>query len=113
MPAPPRWRSANARPRRTLRRRPLSCGRRSLRANEVGTGAFLGGERRSVSETSAGFASFRPMLQAGRNCWRIERAQRAALIVDAADYFRLARQAMLKARSQILLIGWDFDTRID
>jgi phospholipase D1/2 len=53
------------------------------------------------------------MLQAGRNCWRIERAQRAALIVDAADYFRLARQAMLKARSQILLIGWDFDTRID
>jgi len=53
------------------------------------------------------------MLQVGRNCWRIERAQRAALIVDAADYFRLARQAMLKARSQILLIGWDFDTRID
>jgi phosphatidylserine/phosphatidylglycerophosphate/cardiolipin synthase-like enzyme len=53
------------------------------------------------------------MLQTGRNCWRIERAQRAALIVDAADYFRLARQAMLKARSQILLIGWDFDTRID
>ena len=33
-------------------------------------------------------------------------------IVDAADYFRLARQAMLKARSQILMIGWDFDTRI-
>ena len=53
------------------------------------------------------------MLQTGRNCWRIERAQRAALVVDAADYFRLARQAMLKARSQILLIGWDFDTRID
>jgi phosphatidylserine/phosphatidylglycerophosphate/cardiolipin synthase-like enzyme len=52
------------------------------------------------------------MLQPGRNCWRIERAQRASLIVDAADYFRLARQAMLKARSQIMLIGWDFDTRI-
>ena len=52
------------------------------------------------------------MLETGRNCWRIERAQRAALIVDAADYFRLARRAMLKARSQILLIGWDFDTRI-
>ena len=30
------------------------------------------------------------MLQAGRNCWRIERAQRAAVIVDAADYFRQA-----------------------
>ena len=53
------------------------------------------------------------MLKPGTNCWKIARAHRAALIVDAADYFRLARQAMLKARKQILLIGWDFDTRID
>jgi len=53
-----------------------------------------------------------PLLETGRNCWQIARADRAALVVDAADYFRLARQAMLKARSQILLIGWDFDTRI-
>ena len=52
------------------------------------------------------------MLDVGRNCWRIERAQRAALIVDAADYFRLAREAMMRARSQIVLIGWDFDSRI-
>ena len=58
-----------------------------------------------VSERSA-------YLEPGRNCWRIERADRAALVVDAADYFRLARQAMLRAESQILLIGWDFDTRI-
>ena len=53
------------------------------------------------------------MLEAGRNFWRIEQASRAALIVDAADYFRLARQAMVNARSQILMIGWDFDPRID
>jgi phospholipase D1/2 len=53
------------------------------------------------------------LLQPGQNCWRIERAERASLIVDAADYFRLARRAMLEARSQILIIGWDFDTRID
>jgi len=52
------------------------------------------------------------LLEAGRNCWRIDRAARGALIVDAADYFRLARAAMLRARSQILLVGWDFDTRI-
>ncbi|WP_129790837.1 phospholipase D-like domain-containing protein [Sphingosinicella sp. CPCC 101087] len=52
------------------------------------------------------------LLELGRNCWRIEQARRAALIVDAADYFRVARAAMLRARSQILLIGWDFDTRI-
>jgi phosphatidylserine/phosphatidylglycerophosphate/cardiolipin synthase-like enzyme len=53
------------------------------------------------------------MLERNNNCWRIERARRAAVIVDAADYFRLVRQAMIGARSQILLIGWDFDTRID
>jgi phosphatidylserine/phosphatidylglycerophosphate/cardiolipin synthase-like enzyme len=42
----------------------------------------------------------------------VERAERAAVVVDAADYFGLARKAMLQAKSQILLIGWDFDTRI-
>lgn len=51
-------------------------------------------------------------LEPGRNCWRIERAGRASVVIDAADYFRLARKAMLRAKSQILLIGWDFDTRI-
>ena len=34
------------------------------------------------------------------------------MIIDAEDYFRLARQAMLRAEKQIFLIGWDFDTRI-
>jgi phosphatidylserine/phosphatidylglycerophosphate/cardiolipin synthase-like enzyme len=52
------------------------------------------------------------VLDPGRNCWRIERADRAALIVDACDYFHLARKAMLAAEQQILMIGWDFDTRI-
>jgi phospholipase D1/2 len=52
------------------------------------------------------------LLEPGRNCWRIERAKRAALIVDAADYYRLAMVAMLEARHQIMLIGWDVDTRI-
>ena len=52
------------------------------------------------------------VVEPGRNCWRVEHADRASLIVDAADYFRLARQAMLRAEKQIMLIGWDFDTRI-
>ena len=52
------------------------------------------------------------VLDPGRNCWRIERADRAALIVDACDYFHHARKAMLAAEAQILMIGWDFDTRI-
>jgi phosphatidylserine/phosphatidylglycerophosphate/cardiolipin synthase-like enzyme len=48
----------------------------------------------------------------GRNCWRVEAADRLSVIVDAEDYFRAARQAMLGAKRQILLIGWDFDARI-
>jgi phospholipase D1/2 len=52
------------------------------------------------------------ILEPDRNCWRIEKANRAALVIDAADYFKLAREAMLEARSQILLIGWDLDTRL-
>ena len=52
------------------------------------------------------------ILVPGRNCWRIERAKRAAVVVDAADYFHVARQAMSNAQHQIILVGWDFDTRI-
>jgi len=53
-----------------------------------------------------------PIVVAGRNCWRIVHADRASVIIDAADYFRLVRQAMAKAQRRILIIGWDFDTRI-
>ena len=52
------------------------------------------------------------LLAPDRNCWRIEQAERAALVVDACDYYRLAKRAMLKAEQQIILVGWDFDTRI-
>ncbi len=52
------------------------------------------------------------IFEPGRNCWRVENASRLAVIIDADAYFRAARQAMLKARKQILLIGWDFDARI-
>ncbi len=44
--------------------------------------------------------------------WRYARAERAAFIIDAEDYFRHMQQAMLRAQKRILLIGWDFDTRI-
>jgi phosphatidylserine/phosphatidylglycerophosphate/cardiolipin synthase-like enzyme len=48
----------------------------------------------------------------GRNCWRIEQATCASVIVDAADYYHFVRQAMDAAEGRILIIGWDFDTRI-
>ncbi|MDQ0838099.1 hypothetical protein [Sphingomonas faeni] len=50
--------------------------------------------------------------QVGTERWRIERAERMAVIVDAADYFQTARVAMLGARRRILLIGKAFDARM-
>lgn len=44
--------------------------------------------------------------------WRFARASRAHVVVDAAAYFALMHSAMLEARQRILLIGWDFDSRI-
>lgn len=53
-----------------------------------------------------------PLVQPGLTCWRLEHAGRLAPIVDAAPYFRLLRDALLRARHSVLFIGWEFDTRI-
>lgn len=47
-----------------------------------------------------------------RSVWRFVKATKAHVVIDAADYFDLMQEAMLGARQQILMIGWDFDTRI-
>ena len=44
--------------------------------------------------------------------WRYARASRAHVVVDAAAYFDLIHEAMLRARQRIFLAGWDFDSRI-
>ena len=54
----------------------------------------------------------RPILRPGDTCWRIEKADRLAVIVDAADYFTALRDVMQKARHSVIMIGWEFDTRI-
>lgn len=45
--------------------------------------------------------------------WRVARADRFGLIVDAADYFRVLREIFLGARQQLMLIGWDFDFELE
>lgn len=52
------------------------------------------------------------VLIPGRNCWRIERAERASVLIDACEFFLRLDQAMRKARRSILIVGWDFDGRI-
>jgi phospholipase D1/2 len=52
-----------------------------------------------------------PILRPGRNAWRIERARRAAVLIDAAPFFRAVREAMLKAQRCIFMLGWDMHTQ--
>jgi len=52
------------------------------------------------------------LFKPGRNCWRVERADRAAFLIDGAAYFGAFRAAAVRARSTIFILGWDFDSRI-
>ena len=55
-----------------------------------------------VSERRAAPAALR-VSEPGRNCWRVARARRAAVLVDGAAYFgalRAAIEAVLAARGE-------------
>jgi phospholipase D1/2 len=58
-------------------------------------------------------AAATPILQPGKNCWRVERARGFYSIQDGADYFRLVRQALLEARRTIFILGWDITAHTD
>lgn len=53
-----------------------------------------------------------PILEPGRNCWRIESARRTAFLVDGKDYFRAVRDAMARAKRSIFILGWEIDSRL-
>jgi phosphatidylserine/phosphatidylglycerophosphate/cardiolipin synthase-like enzyme len=52
------------------------------------------------------------VLKPGRNCRGIARARRAAVLVDACDYYERLAQALRRAHRSVLIVGWDFDGRI-
>ncbi|WP_132992888.1 phospholipase D-like domain-containing protein [Gordonia zhaorongruii] len=54
-----------------------------------------------------------PILKPGDTCLTTAQADRLSVIVDAADYFAYAKSALLQARRRVILVGWDFDTRIE
>ena len=47
----------------------------------------------------------------GRNVWRIEQADRAAILIDASAFFGAVRAALKQARRSVFVIGWDLDSR--
>ena len=66
-----------------------------------------------VTDAGEGHSTTSSILQPGRNCWRVDRAHRYYCIQDAADYFRLVRQALLNARDTVFMLGWDIYAALD
>ncbi|MGR3824003.1 MAG: phospholipase D-like domain-containing protein [Salipiger marinus] len=54
----------------------------------------------------------RAVLRPGETCWRFAQADRLAVIVDAEPYFAALHTALQQARHSVIMIGWEFDTRI-
>ena len=52
------------------------------------------------------------LFQPGRNCIRVARARRAALLVDGEHYFTAFMQAAERAQRSILIVAWDFNSRM-
>jgi phospholipase D1/2 len=55
----------------------------------------------------------RGILQPPANCWRLAHADRVAWLIDGAAYFAAFREAVKRARHSVLILGWDFDSRIE
>ena len=54
-----------------------------------------------------------PDISESDSIWCYAKATRAHAVVDAAPYYEIIQAAMMNAKHRIMLIGWDFDTRID
>ncbi|MFN3657685.1 MAG: VTT domain-containing protein [Pseudolabrys sp.] len=51
------------------------------------------------------------IFQPNRNVWRVARASRAAVLIDAAAYFAALRRALLKAQRSVVIAGWDIHSQ--
>src|ERR1043166_5699686 len=61
--------------------------------------------RRDLESASCGF------LKPLQNVWRVERVRRAAVLIDAGQFYGALREALLKARRTVFILAWDIDSR--
>ncbi len=52
------------------------------------------------------------ILEPGRNCWRLERAEQVAFLIDGQSYFGALAAAFEQAQQRIFIAGWDIDSRV-
>ncbi|HBG51706.1 VTT domain-containing protein [Candidatus Macondimonas diazotrophica] len=51
--------------------------------------------------------TFKRILEPGRNCWRLEAAERVAFLIDGQDYFSALNSGLRQARETVFLLSWD------
>jgi phosphatidylserine/phosphatidylglycerophosphate/cardiolipin synthase-like enzyme len=61
----------------------------------------------AMNEPQTAGTLFRP----GENCCAVAHADRAAFVVDGADYFAAFMAAAERAQRSIIVLAWDFDSR--
>lgn len=64
------------------------------------------------TEWMAGGARSSSIFCTGCNCCAVAHADRVALLIDGEAYFRAFAQAAERARHSIVILGWDFDSRV-
>ena len=52
------------------------------------------------------------ILQTGRNCWRICRADKVSFLIDGAAYFKALHDSLPLAEQQIMILAWDIYSQL-
>jgi phosphatidylserine/phosphatidylglycerophosphate/cardiolipin synthase-like enzyme len=65
-----------------------------------------------MNDVSTQQFSDRSLLKPGQNCWRVERATYASMVVDCGNYYRDLHESIMKAKHSIFILGWDIDSRV-
>lgn len=53
------------------------------------------------------------IFKPGENCWRIERSDRLALLVDGENYFGALHDALCSAQRCVRILAWDLYSKMD
>lgn len=57
--------------------------------------------------------SGKSILKEGRNYWKREKADRVSFLIDADSYFSNLYSAMKQAEQSIIIVGWDFHSKVN
>jgi phospholipase D1/2 len=73
------------------------------------SGSRRRGASRALEKEQSGTAH--GLLIEGDTCWRRVHAARAAVLIDAANYFEALRASLLAARHSVMILGWELHSR--